>query len=244
MADTSGKDQAGFEARIRTLRDDLVAQGSRVREMVELSFDAIFARDLAAAKRVLEADDEVDRVDLQVEQDAVDLLCDVSKSSGGLSANHLRELLVCVKVNNELERIADAAGAVAERVIELADRTTPFPESTRVITNSVIGIVRDAIGTFASFDPERAKVVLRSEDAVLKFSDKIFRSSEQRVADGRMEPDVAFHLHHIVHQCELVADHCTNIAEQVIYAATGVVVRHTGGDWVEIDTPKPKLDGA
>lgn len=244
MADTSGKDQSGFEARIKALRDDLVAQGSRVREMVELSFDAIFARDLAAAKRVLEADDEVDRVDLQVEQDAVDLLCDISKATDGLGANHLRELLVCVKVNNELERIADAAGAVAERVIELADRTTPFPESTRVITNSVIGIVRDAIGAFASFDPERAKVVLRSEDAVLKFSDKIFRSSEQRVADGRMEPDVAFHLHHIVHQCELVADHCTNIAEQVIYAATGVVVRHTGGDWVEIDTPKPKLDGA
>ena len=244
MADTGGKDQAGFEGRIDALRHDLVSQGSRVREMVEQSFDSIFARDLDVAKRVLQADDEVDRVDLQVEQDAVDLLCDISKATDGLGADRLRELLVCVKVNNELERIADAAGAVAERVIELADRTTPFPESTRVITNSVIGIVRDAIGAFASFDPERAKVVLRSEDAVLKFSDKIFRSSEQRVADGRMEPDVAFHLHHIVHQCELVADHCTNIAEQVIYAATGVVVRHTGGDWVEIDTPKPKLDGA
>ncbi|MFI4897795.1 MAG: phosphate signaling complex PhoU family protein, partial [Phycisphaerales bacterium JB059] len=157
-------------------------------------------------------------------------------------ADRLRELLVCVKVNNELERIADAAGVVAERVIELADRTTPFPESTRVITNSVIGIVRDAIGAFAGFDAERAKVVLRSEGAVLKFSDAIFRSSEQRVADGRMEPDVAFHLHHIVHQCELIADHCTNIAEQVIYAATGAVVRHTGGDWVEIDPPRPDLN--
>lgn len=228
-----------FDGRIEEIRSDLVAQGARVREMIEGAFDAIFARDLDAAKRVLDADDEVDRVDLQVEHDAVGLLCDISEATGGIGADGLREILVCVKVNNELERVADCAGAVAERVIELADRTTPFPESTRVITNSVIGIVRDAIGAFGSFDAERAKVVLRSEGAVLKFSDKIFRSSEQRVADGRMEPDVAFHLHHIVHQCELVADHCTNIAEQVIYAATGKVVRHTGGDWVEIDPAKP-----
>ncbi len=233
-----------FSARIDALRGDLVTQGALVREMVELSFDSIFARDLEVARKVLVSDDEVDRIDLKVEQDAVNILCDVSRATDGLGADRLRELLVCVKVNNELERIADAAGAVAERVIELADRTTPFPESTRVITNSVIGIVRDAIGAFAGFDAERAKVVLRSEDAVIKFSEKIFRSSEQRVADGRMEPDVAFHLHHIVHQCELVADHCTNIAEQVIYAATGVVVRHGGSGWVELDTPKPKLDGA
>ncbi len=232
-----------YTERISALRSDLVAQGARVREMVERSFDSIFARDVGVAQTVIEADDEVDRVDLQVEQDAVNILYDVSRATAGLTSDSLRELLVCVKVNNELERIADAAGAVAERVIELGDRTTPFPETTRVITNSVVGIVRDAIGAFARFDAERAKVVLRSEDAVLKFSDKIFRSTEQRVADGRMEPDVAFHLHHIVHQCELVADHCTNIAEQVIYAATGVVVRHTGGDWIELDTPKPKPDG-
>lgn len=244
MAQNAENDKPAFEKRIDALREDLVAQGARVQGMIEQSLDAIFARDLDAARRVLEADDEVDRVDLQVEQDAVDLLCDISKTASPMGADHLRLILVCVKINNELERIADAAGAVAERVIELGDRTTPFPESTRVITNSVIGIVRDAIGAFASFDPERSKVVLRSEDAVLKFSDKIFRSSEQRVADGRMEPDVAFHLHHIVHQCELIADHCTNIAEQVIYAATGVIVRHTGGDWVELDTPKPKPDDA
>jgi phosphate transport system protein len=231
-----------FADRIDALRQSLVVQGALVREMVEHSFDSIFARDLELARKVIESDDEVDRIDLEVEQDAVNILCDVSKAADGLGADRLRELLVCVKVNNELERIADAAGVVAERVIELADRTTPFPESTRVITNSVIGIVRDAIGAFAGFDAERAKVVLRSEGAVLKFSDAIFRSSEQRVADGRMEPDVAFHLHHIVHQCELIADHCTNIAEQVIYAATGAVVRHTGGDWVEIDTPRPDLD--
>ncbi len=211
-----------------------MTQGALVREMVEHSFDSIFARDLDVAKKVLESDDEVDRIDLKVEQDAVNILCDVSSATDGLGADRLRELLVCVKVNNELERIADAAGAVAERVIELADRTTPFPESTRVITNSVIGILRDAIGAFAGFDAERAKVVLRSEDAVLKFSEKIFRSSEQRVADGRMEPDVAFHLHHIVHQCELVADHCTNIAEQVIYVKTGAIVRHTGAGWIEL----------
>jgi len=228
-----------FAERIHALRGDLTEQGEDVRKMIEDAFDAIFTRDQETARRVIAEDDEVDRVDLQVEQDALNILCDVATVESTLDAKSLREVLVCVKVNNEIERVADAACAVAEQVIELADRTTPFPDTTRVITNSVVGIVRDTVGAFARFDAERAKVVLRSEGTALRFADKVFQSTERRVADGRMEPEVAFHLHAIVHQCVLVADHCTNIAEQVIYAACGAVVRHSGGEWVEIDTPRP-----
>lgn len=227
----------GYSDRIAHIRTELVAQGAIVRDMAEGAFDAIFARDRSVAQRVVTKDDEVDRVDLAVEQQAVDLLCDIAGGQCELPSEPIREILVCVKVNNELERIADAATAVAERVIELGDRTTPFPETTRIITNSVVGILRDAVSAFEKFDAQRAKVVLRSEGMVLKFAETTSRSAEERVADGRMPAEVAFHLHAIMHQCEVIADHCTNIAEQVIYAATGVVVRHTGGDWVEL--PKP-----
>jgi len=232
-----------YTRRIGELRRELVAQGVLVREMAESAFDAIFARDLDEARRVIARDDEVDRVDLAIEQSAVDLLAAIARAECDLGAGPIREILVYVKVNNELERIADAATTVAERIIELADRTTPFPETTRVITNSVVGILRDAVACFERFDPERAKVVLRSEGTVLRFAEATARSAEQRVASGAMAPDVAFHLHAIVHQCEVIADHCTNIAEQVIYAGTGVVVRHTGGAWVELPTSKPALDG-
>ncbi len=235
---------AQYASRIAGIRRDLVAQGRIAREMTEQSFDAIFARDVETARTVIGRDDEVDRVDLEIEQAAVDLLTDMARAECDIGAAAIREVLVCVKVNNEVERIADAAAAVAERIIELADRTTPFPETTRVITNSVVGIVRDAVACFERFDAERAKVVLRSEGTVLKFAESTSRSAEERVADGSMTADVAFHLHAIVHQCEVIADHCTNIAEQVIYAATGVVVRHTGGDWIELPTEKPNLDGA
>ncbi|MEZ6243458.1 MAG: PhoU domain-containing protein [Phycisphaerales bacterium] len=232
-----------FKRRIAELRRDLVAQGVVTREMTESAFDAIFARDLEEARRVISRDDEVDRVDLAIEQSAVDILADIARSECDLGSGPIREVLVCVKVNNELERIADAATTVAERIIELADRTTPFPETARVITNSVVGILRDAVVCFERFDAERAKVVLRCEGTVLKFAESTARAAEERVASGSMPAEVAFHLHAIVHQCEVIADHCTNIAEQVIYAATGVVVRHTGGAWVELPTSKPTLDG-
>ncbi len=239
MGDTA----EAYAARIATIRSDLVVQGVLAREMTEHAFDAIFARDLDVARKVIARDDEVDRVDLLVEQSVVDLLVDIARSECDIGAGLIREILVCVKVNNELERIADAATSVAERIIELADRTTPFPETARVITNSVVGILRDAVVCFERFDPERAKVVLRCEGTVLKFAESTARAAEERVAAGSMSADVAFHLHAIVHQCEVIADHCTNIAEQVIYAATGVVVRHTGGAWVELPTSKPALDG-
>ncbi|MFI4896847.1 MAG: PhoU domain-containing protein, partial [Phycisphaerales bacterium JB059] len=70
-----------FADRIDVLRNSLVTQGALVREMVEHAFDSIFARDLELARKVIASDDEVDRVDLEVEQNAVNILCDVSKAA-------------------------------------------------------------------------------------------------------------------------------------------------------------------
>ena len=100
-----------YAAHIADIRRDLVAQGVVVREMVERAFDAIFARDLDEARGVIARDDDVDRVDLAVEQSAVDLLVEIARSKCDLGPGPIREILVCVKVNNELERIADAATA-------------------------------------------------------------------------------------------------------------------------------------
>jgi phosphate transport system protein len=136
-----------------------------------------------------------------------------------------------------MERIADAATDVAEKVIRLGERTTPFPKTLLVMTNSVVGIIRDVVRAFAQSDPSLARAVLASEGAVLNFKDLIVRDAEERVADGRMSVDVAFQLHGIAFQAVTMADHCTNIAEQVIYEATGQIVRHTEGKWVQLPNP-------
>lgn len=223
-----------FRSELGLIRAALTDQGQRVTEMAAECFDAVYRRDTQAARAIVERDDEVDRADVEIERRCVELLVRSANQACDAGAGPIRSLLTCVKVNNELERIADAATGVAERVIRLGDRTTPFPKTLLVMTNSVVGIVRDAVKAFGAADPVLAKAVLASEGAVVKFKELITRDAEERVADGRMSVEVAFELHGIAYQAVTMADHCTNIAEQIIYEASGQIVRHTSGEWVEL----------
>lgn len=228
-----------FDKRLDGIRARLGVQGTLVTEIAEQVFQTIFDMDTDKALDLMTRDDEVDAADLEIERDAVDLLERASCDGCPLTPQQIRALLSAVKVNNELERIADAAADIAFRVVSLGDRTSTFPKTTRVMTNSVVGILRDSVKCFAENDAKRAKQVLSAEGTVLEFYDVIVKKSEERIADGRLGVAHAFDLHSIIHQAVVMADHCTNIAEQVIYLVTGAIVRHTNAGWVEHEIDKP-----
>lgn len=227
-----------FSTRLSQIKDELVAQGERVVDLVERGFDAFFASDLDAAKAVVEGDEPIDRADLAIEAAAIDLLSDAGRESNELATADIRLLLVVVKVNNELERIADASVDIAQEI----DPSSPprFPETFRVVTNSVVGIVRDAVACLDQGDASLAKLVLQSEDCVREFKSAMLRDAASGVTAGSLPVDRAFVLHEVASLCVVMADHATNIAEQVIYATTGKVVRHDHGKWVEV----PKSDAS
>jgi len=227
----------GFEKRIQLLKADLVEQGRRVQRLIEAAFDAAFARDDAAAERVIAQDEEVDRVDVAIERTAVQLLSDATNEGAALQPEQLRRVLTIVKVNNELERIADAGVYVAEQVPGLRAVGHPLPDTFRVMANSVVGILRDTNTAMDGLDSHLARVVLASQDAVGEFKRALMRDGAQRVANGAISVDFAFTLQEIASACEDMADHCTNIAEQVLYVTTGAIVRHMHGHWEEIPRP-------
>lgn len=229
-----------FEDRLTSIRTRLVIQGRLVVELTELTFNTIYSKNAENAAQLMERDDEVDQADIEIERDAVDLLTLATREACPIDPSQIRSLLTAVKVNNELERIADAATAIAQLVITLGDRTSPFPKTTRVLTNSIVGVLRDTVRAFGKTNAEKAKAVLACEGNTLAFHELITRDAEVRVADGRMGVDTAFALHAIINQTVLMGDHCTNIAEQVIYEATGTIVRHTTLGWVEQNLPKLK----
>lgn len=228
----------GFPQRIDQLRMDLGAQGRRVQSLLELAFDAAFSRDAELAARVIAMDDDVDRVDVELEKRTVALLTEACASGAALGAGQLRMVLTIVKVNNELERIADAGASVAELVSELAARDVTLPDTFRVMTNSVIGILRDCSLSLARSDGQLAKVVLASEDAVEAFKRAILRDAQVQVQSGKLSVDAAFVVHELATLCEIMAGHCTNIAEQALYVATGKIVRHLAGHWEEVPLPQ------
>ncbi|MCL4742170.1 MAG: hypothetical protein KJZ54_08200 [Phycisphaerales bacterium] len=224
----------GFSQRLLRLKADLAAQGGRVQAMYEDACEAVFSGDEGAARSVVERDDEIDRADVAIEKASVRLLADATNDGAALDAAQLRAVLTVVKVNNELERAADAAVVVAECVPAIRPFRDAIPQTFRVLTNSVVGILRDVNRAFERDDAALARLVLQSEDTVEAFKSGLLREAEERVAAGTMPVDLAFVLHELANQCERIADHATNIAEQVIYLASGAIVRHTDAGWVDL----------
>ncbi|MDP1660703.1 MAG: PhoU domain-containing protein [Phycisphaerales bacterium] len=232
-----------FAMEVNKLKAGLVQQGRRVQAVIEASFEAIFTRDLAAAQRVVEMDVEIDRADVALEKAAVALLTEATGLGSRLDPSQLRWVLMIVKVNNELERIADVGVAVAEEC-RLFSKASDLPPTFRVMANSVVGIIRDCVSSLDRLDPELARVVLLSEEAVLAFKKALIAETQKKLVAGTLEVDVASALHDVAMQCVTAADHCTNIAEQVMYTATGKIVRHMEGHWEEVNLTEPAPPGA
>ena len=233
--------------RLDRLKDALDAQGAAVVALVEDAVEALFEGDEADARRVIDADAPIDREDVRIEREAVALLQEaVAGERGLLSEAQIRLVLTIVKVNNEVERIADlmvlsAGQAAAFRVLREGDGPG-IPPAFRVLANSVIGIVQLTVQSLRRMDGADAGVVLRSEDTTEAFKRALLRDTESRLARGEGTVDEAFALHSAAAAFARAADHCTNISEQIIYVDTGLIVRHENDKWS--DPTAPELNDA
>lgn len=226
----------GFDQRLTRLKADMVEQGRRVQAQVERAIEAVFERDQTKAKQVVGSDAQIDAIDVAIEKAAVRILADATRSGAAIGPEQLRLILTIVKVNNEVERIADGAVSIAEQTETFARLNASPPETFRVMANSVIGILEATDDAFDRMDTHLARTVLASDDAVLSFKKILLRETTERIAAGSEPVDVGFALLMMATDLERMADHCTNIAEQVIYVTTGAIVRHAGGKWTDADS--------
>lgn len=229
-----------FSDRLDALAARLIDQGALVLQMVEGGFDHLFAPGQDGLDGLQAAEDAVDTADVGIEKAAVTLLGDATEGADRLPDTDLRRLLTIVKVNNELERIADAALACATLGQRLADAGSSPPTTFRVLTNSVVGIVRDAMRAMGTRDARLARVVLQSDEAVEAFKAALMRESEARLRAGELDATAAFLLLEIATATHAIAEHAANIAEQLLYLYTGTIVRHVEGKWREVEVGEEK----
>ena len=104
--------------------------------------------------------------------------------------------------------------------------------------DSVVGMARDTNKSLRDTDTEFAVRVLSFDDTVNRFRKEIVLDVQQRTSDGLLEPLVAFEILSVTRSLERIADHCTNICEQVIYLGTGKIVRHLPEGWTAPETPE------
>jgi phosphate transport system protein len=217
---------SAFDTRLAQLKDDLIAQGGRVLEVTLRAVESYFERDQAKAQSVVSGDSVIDKVDVAIERASIPLL-----SMGETDEHAIRTVLTIVKVNNELERIADLAVNIAEVALDSGQTTETVPNTFRVMANSVIGMLRDANQSLAKVDTKLAERVLAFDDTVDRFRTEISMAAQKKVASGEFGVKFAFRLMSVVRALERIADHSTNICEQLIYLETGHIVRHLPQGW-------------
>ncbi len=196
---------------------------SAVEDMFQEATESILATDAALARRVIARDEEIDQEEVAVESETIRLMALFQPM-----ASDMRLLCTVLKVNNDLERIADCTVNICERVLHLEpaiDMSAHLP-GLREMLPAVRSVLRGAVQAYAQGDAEGAREVV-GKDAVV---DALYGQFIRRlVVEAPKSPGVmAMHLDvmSIAKNLERIADHATNIAEDVIFMSTGRIVRH------------------
>ena len=218
-----------FEAELQNLRNQLLTMGGMVEERVHRAVHALIHRSEEDAKRIIASDKEVNDLQMDVDNRCLKLLATQTPL-----AVDLRLITSAMKINADLERIGDQAVNVAESVLVLIPQP---PLKPLIDIPRMAGIaekmIRDALDAFVKKDAELARDVLRRDDEVDELKDQVFRELlTYMMADpGTIQRALSLIL--ISRNLERIADHATNIAEDVIFIAEAKDVRHN----VQVDKP-------
>jgi phosphate transport system protein len=221
-----------FEEDLDKLRTRLIRMGSIVEEQVEFAFRALLEGNTALGQLVIERDEKVDALDIKI-----DSQCQRIFALHQPVASDLRLLLVALKLNNELERIGDMALDIARIAIEVPEtRQLAHLVGLERMTKATLTMIKTSFDTFVNADAELAKHLLTLDATVDMLEREITAQLvELMQSDTRwILPGVKLVV--ILRALERMADHATNIAENVIFLAEARLVRHRQ---LEEVTPPP-----
>jgi phosphate transport system protein len=211
-----------FEEDLDKLRTRLIRMGSLVEEQVEFALRSLREGNQELARIVVDRDDKVDKLDLKIDKQ-----CQRIFALNQPVASDLRLLLAAVKINNELERIGDQATNLAQIVI---DSPTAVQLANQIdlhrIAQAAYTMVKSSLDSFINNDPDLAAHILPSDQTV----DQLYNSLRSDLIeimkdDSSLVPDGA-QLLLALYDLERMADHSTNIAENVIFLTHAKLVRH------------------
>ena len=204
------------------LQHDLLALAGLVEGAVHKAIRALQDRDVALAREVIAGDPQIDLEENHLDEECLKIL-----ALHQPVAIDLRRIAAAMMINLDLERMGDLAEDIAERAIHLAEPPLiPVPEGLQRMTDLTTLMVRQSLDAFVNLDTRQARTVIRLDDEVDRYNDDIIAElvRSMRSAPELVEPGLS--LFSAVRHLERIADHATNIAEDVIYLISGDMVRH------------------
>ena len=210
-----------IERQIESLKERILRVGTLVEEAISKSITALINRDVPLAQRVMANDEEIDRMEVEVEEECLKILALYQPV-----AADLRLVVAVLKINNDLERMGDLAKNIAKRVAQLAGQTIDLPAEIRSMAMQAQEMVKQCLDAVVRGDPALARQVREEDDAV----DAARQRVQRRVMAGiKAYPENAeslLRINSVSKHIERIADMATNIAEDVVYMVEGDIVRH------------------
>ncbi len=213
---------AEYERELQEIRDGLLYLGALTERALERGAQALLESDSVLAREIVREDEEIDRLDVDLEEKCIRLL-----ALRQPAARDLRFITTAIKITGHLERIGDMAANIAEKVLILNElpQIKPYVDLPRMVSISR-GMIRKSLDAMVQENVELAKQV-REEDAVIdQLNDQVFRKLLTFMMEDPRKIQVCLYVMQISKSLERIADHAEGIADMVIYMVTGKSVRH------------------
>lgn len=211
-----------MEIDLERLQKSILKMAGLVEEALSLAAQALRDRDVDLAQRVIDGDSEIDNLENDVQDECLKIL-----ALHQPFAKDLRRIGCVMLISTDLERMGDLSVGVAERAIMLSKPPYPhIPARLTQMTDRAIVMVRKSLDSFVNANAKQARDVIKLDDEVDADNEAIiFEIIEaMKQSTDHIEPGIS--LFSAVRHVERIADHATNIAEDVIYMVEGEIVRH------------------
>lgn len=219
---------------IEKLKSMLLSLGADVEGSVYKAVQALDKRDTALAEQVIAGDAPIDRFEVYLEEECLKILALYQPV-----AVDLRYVIAVLKINNDLERIGDLAVNIAERAIHLAkEEPVDVPFDFVGMAEKVRAMLKKALDAMVNQDARQAKEVCAADDEIDAIHKDMYPRIQEAITRNPKHMAALLQFLGVSRYLERIADHATNIAEDVIYMMEGDIVRHRA-KFVEPRTPRP-----
>ena len=195
-----------------------------VEEDVRNAVRSVYENDKELAQCVIDKDKEIDRLEIEIEEDCLKLLALYQPV-----AIDLRLIISMLKINSDLERIGDLAVNIAERSLRIAELNKRHSEfDFTIMCEKSLLMVKNSIDSLIDFDIKKAESVMAADDEIDELHKNIFKAVGDALKDKPGDFELLSQYLTISRALERIGDHATNIAEDVAYMINGTIVRHQG----------------
>ena len=211
-----------FTKELENIKKRILALGAMVEDRVQMAIKAIDTNDSDLADKIIKSDYEIDEVEVEIEEECLKVL-----ALHQPMAIDLRFIIAVIKINAELERIGDQAVNIAERVGVTAKREQPdFYFDYATMGEKAQAMLKMSLDAMINLDYDLAFKVVMMDDEVDRIKVEAYDKIKKAMGENPDKIGYLINLFLISRHLERLADHTTNIAEQVVYLVEGEIIRH------------------